>query len=162
MKIFTSLLVAASLFCLAACTENKQTSSETQTATAESLLTPVTANAGPTATSATITNLDDKILQATMEIDEAPTAAPVTTAPGTNPPHGLPGHDCSLAVGAPLNSKNNAAPASQPNAAPQNASPMNGPVLTVPALPSTPRGINPPHGQPGHDCSVAVGAPLRK
>jgi hypothetical protein len=27
---------------------------------------------------------------------------PVKTAPGMNPPHGEPGHDCSIAVGAPL------------------------------------------------------------
>lgn len=29
--------------------------------------------------------------------------APATTAPGTNPPHGQPGHVCELPVGAPLN-----------------------------------------------------------
>ena len=29
-------------------------------------------------------------------------ATPVKTAPGMNPPHGEPGHDCSIAVGAPL------------------------------------------------------------
>lgn len=27
---------------------------------------------------------------------------------------------------------------------------------------TTPPGMNPPHGEPGHDCSVAVGAPLKK
>lgn len=30
------------------------------------------------------------------------TSGPAVTAPGMNPPHGEPGHDCSIAVGAPL------------------------------------------------------------
>lgn len=32
-----------------------------------------------------------------------PVAAPVAVAPGTNPPHGQPGHRCDIEVGAPLN-----------------------------------------------------------
>ena len=31
------------------------------------------------------------------------TSTPVQTAPGMNPPHGQQGHDCAIAVGAPLN-----------------------------------------------------------
>lgn len=85
--------------------------------------------------------------------------APVAqaTAPGMNPAHGQPGHDCSIAVGAPLNSAKKAAPggaqpiqvqqAPQATAAPQPAAGGSGKV-------------NPAHGQPGHDCKVAVGAPL--
>ncbi|HTM65196.1 MAG TPA: hypothetical protein VL093_02670 [Flavipsychrobacter sp.] len=75
------------------------------------------------------------------------------TVAAINPPHGQPGHDCAVAVGAPLNS-------SAGNQAPQAQQPT-----TTPAQSSTPAGngsarINPPHGQPGHDCDVAVGAPL--
>lgn len=82
----------------------------------------------------------------------APTSAPIAL----NPAHGLPGHRCDIAVGAPLNSAPNTAPASiQMNPAPQN----------VPMMQSAPNAggkvlINPPHGQPGHDCSVEVGKPL--
>ena len=35
----------------------------------------------------------------------APAAGPIVTAPGMNPPHGEPGHDCGVAVGAPLPKK---------------------------------------------------------
>ncbi|TPE44089.1 hypothetical protein [Pontibacter mangrovi] len=59
-----------------------------------------------------------------------------------NPPHGEPGHNCALPVGAPL-----------------DGTPL--PRLIRPNLsPITPAGMNPPHGQPGHDCSIPVGAPL--
>lgn len=65
----------------------------------------------------------DKPAQAKKQTEE--------TAPLLNPPHGQPGHDCSIPVGSPLKAQ----------------------AQTKPVL-------NPPHGEPGHDCSVAVGAPL--
>lgn len=84
-----------------------------------------------------------------------------TIASGLNPPHGEPGHRCDIAVGAPLNS-----PAKQP--ATQIV-----PMATTPAVPTTetpaqkatvktvtPAGMNPPHGEPGHRCDIAVGQPL--
>ena len=153
MKITTTLLLSASLFCFLSCTEDKkQTTAETETATAENL-------AAPDPVKAEITDLNGENPQATMEINDVPPAAavpaPVTTAPGMNPPHGQPGHDCAIAVGAPLNSKGQTAPA-------QPVSPVGAPTLTVPAISTTAPGLNPPHGQPGHDCSIAVGAPLRK
>ena len=84
-----------------------------------------------------------------------------TGTAGVNPPHGQPGHDCSVAVGAPLK-----------GGAPANAQPiMNQTATPAPAvsLPANNTGsntngakVNPPHGQPGHDCSVAVGAPLKQ
>jgi hypothetical protein len=73
--------------------------------------------------------------------------APTPAAPGTNPPHGQPGHDCSIAVGAPLKIKNAAA--------------TKATVTPAPVAGPTAPGTNPPHGQPGHDCSIAVGAPLK-
>ena len=79
-----------------------------------------------------------------------------------NPPHGEPGHDCAIAVGAPLDGSGGqvqgTSPQVQPTAQP-TAQPMVQPNLKVNA-PSSGGGINPPHGQPGHDCAVAVGAPL--
>ena len=80
-----------------------------------------------------------------------------------NPPHGQPGHRCDIPVGAPLNSK----PAAQPAAAqqqvtqqqividPQQAQQHTG--TTEPGFSGKP---NPPHGQPGHRCDIAVGAIL--
>lgn len=84
-----------------------------------------------------------------------PNSQPVTGR--LNPPHGQPGHDCNIAVGAPLGGSSNvpANPGAQIN--------TPAPVMTAP-LPVLSGGvtgkINPPHGQPGHDCGVAVGAPL--
>ena len=101
--------------------------------------------------------------------------AKTITAKGMNPAHGEPGHRCDISVGAPLNSAptNSAKPAAVNGAS--NITPM--PTATqnssiVPALQntsiSTPAKtasaftgkINPAHGQPGHDCKVAVGQPL--
>lgn len=99
----------------------------------------------------------------TAKVADSNTATPVpattTTTAALNPAHGMPGHRCDIAVGAPLNSPANAtAPASvQMNTAPQSAPAMQvAPSTTGKIL------INPPHGQPGHDCSVEVGKPLRQ
>lgn len=76
------------------------------------------------------------------------------TAPGMNPPHGQPGHRCDIAVGAPLNSpKGNTTPT-------QVAAPTTQAPATIKAPTTTAPGMNPPHGQPGHRCDIAVGAPL--
>lgn len=88
-----------------------------------------------------------------------PTANPTTSGSGKlNPAHGQPGHDCAIAVGAPLNSK--PAQAATKAAAPKIniAQPASSPA--VPVLNEKGQRLNPAHGQPGHDCSVAVGAPL--
>src|SRR5690606_34194593 len=73
-----------------------------------------------------------------------------------NPEHGKPGHRCDIAVGAPLNG--------QPASA-ATPTPMPTPTIT-PSTQSTPQNagnvrLNPPHGQPGHDCAVQVGQPLK-
>lgn len=92
---------------------------------------------------------------------------PSGTSPATNPPHGQPGHRCDLAVGAPLPG---AAPAAAPpvavapasNATANNSS--NAPKLNLPGVSaggsSASPQLNPAHGQPGHRCDLAVGAPL--
>ncbi|MDQ6470284.1 hypothetical protein RB619_06480 [Flavobacterium sp. LHD-80] len=99
-------------------------------------------------------------------------AAPVKVAKGMNPSHGQPGHRCDIPVGAPLNSP--VAKTAATNAA-QNGSTSQSFTVTppatnnaVPALLSTEpaqpvaEGTNPPHGQAGHRCDIAVGAPLPK
>ena len=109
----------------------------------------------------------------------APTQTPVVTKKGMNPPHGQPGHRCDIAVGAPLNSPpGNAAQPKQGTANIQQftpgtpsttttttttaAQPSGAPALLDPNAPVTAPGMNPPHGQPGHQCGIAVGAPLPK
>jgi len=83
-----------------------------------------------------------------------------TVAAGMNPPHGQPNHRCDIAVGAPLNSP--------PGKTPTATAATNQPVAQQAAVPQTatftashnPPVMNPAHGQPGHSCAVAVGAPL--
>jgi len=103
-----------------------------------------------------------------------PSSSPGQAAPsaaGMNPAHGEPNHRCDIPVGAPLDSPptKTAAPGAGTPATPSispgtvitpSGAPGNAPVTAVPT--ATPPGMNPPHGQPGHDCAVAVGAPLKK
>jgi hypothetical protein len=107
-------------------------------------------------------------------------AAPVKTAPGINPPHGQPGHRCDISAGAPLNSK--PAAVTTPSTTTTPAASLPAPVATPtsntnpsPLQPAatlseifpdvTKTGkvkLNPAHGQPGHDCKIAVGKPLKQ
>jgi hypothetical protein len=91
---------------------------------------------------------------------------PVTGA--LNPAHGAPGHRCDIAVGAPLNSAPvNKVPSQSPV---QLQQPVQMPAPVQPTAPNNPTntvtpattaaGLNPAHGQPGHRCEIAVGAPL--
>lgn len=84
------------------------------------------------------------------------------SAKGLNPAHGQPNHRCDIAVGEPLST-----PVKQPvqnitptatNNAPQVISTPT-PVLPKVSGSSTAK-LNPPHGEPGHDCAIQVGAPL--
>ena len=80
---------------------------------------------------------------ATIAQAKKTTATTATTKAGLNPPHGQPGHRCDIAVGAPLNS------------APAKTTSTN--TTTTPPVAT---GLNPPHGQPEHRCDIPVGAPL--
>ena len=75
-----------------------------------------------------------------------------------NPAHGEPGHRCEIAVGAPLDGS----PAPATNIQTTTAPPVSMPALeTKPNQTANPNlKINPAHGQPGHRCDIAVGAPL--
>ncbi|MGV3503868.1 MAG: hypothetical protein ACO1O1_09170 [Adhaeribacter sp.] len=98
-----------------------------------------------------------------IALPSQPTAAPVAVsgkaATGLNPAHGQPGHDCAVPVGAPLNTKGKSAPSPVTSTPVATAAPAAAPS---PAPAATAPGTNPPHGQPGHDCAIAVGAPLKK
>jgi hypothetical protein len=80
-----------------------------------------------------------------------------------NPPHGQAGHRCDLAVGAPLNSSVPAVTNSNTVTVPKMkvAPTITNTTPTAPTTP-TPEGMNPPHGQDGHRCDIAVGAALPK
>lgn len=101
---------------------------------------------------------------------QAGAAQPATAATGkVNPPHGQPGHRCDIAVGAPLDQAPAAkTPATQSQPASPGASPTLNTVKPPTPTPApatgaaTAAGTNPPHGQPGHRCDIAVGAPLPK
>ncbi|NII84089.1 MULTISPECIES: hypothetical protein [unclassified Pedobacter] len=70
-----------------------------------------------------------------------------------NPPHGEAGHTCALAVGAPLHQ----------TAAVQPQKSVSSQPVTIPAPPvinTSGKKLNPKHGEPGHRCDIAVGAPL--
>lgn len=82
-------------------------------------------------------------------------AAPVKVAKGMNPSHGQPGHRCDIPVGSPLN----APTATGKTTAPQVVSNQSVNIPSATVTP-TPKGMNPPHGQPGHRCDISVGAPL--
>ena len=88
-----------------------------------------------------------------------------------NPAHGEPGHKCEIAVGAPLNSAPSAQAMPQMQISPQPAVAVkaaSAPAAEVKSAPTESpvamlaKGLNPPHGSPGHDCAISVGAPLKK
>ena len=92
-----------------------------------------------------------------------------------NPPHGQPGHRCDIAVVAPLPNDGNVVSkaqsqsntVSQGEAMPLVSGSMPQQVVQVQQPQNQqsyvgPKGekLNPPHGQPGHRCDIAVGATL--
>jgi len=90
---------------------------------------------------------------------QAQSTETLSNAKGLNPKHGQPGHRCDIAVGAPLNSKPQTPEQQQiiqsiPQTAAQKSQAQ--PTDTT----SIAKGMNPKHGQPGHRCDIAVGAPL--
>jgi hypothetical protein len=132
----THLLSFSLLITFAACTSQQEDAADTNTPAATA----------PPATPATT------ITSAPVEA-QAPAASTGAVA-DPNPPHGEPGHRCEIPVGESLSG---AAPAATP-ASQQMTMPAAGtPAATAG---STPPGMNPPHGEPGHDCAVPVGSPL--
>lgn len=142
----------------------------------------------PNSTPTTATTMTPTPGAPQMITTSAPAQQPVKTAPGMNPPHGQPGHKCEVAVGQPLNSAPKAAATSSTSGdSPVTITPAvlnsdgtftpgantkittttnNGTtpnLLKAPAAATkTAPGMNPAHGEPGHKCEVAVGAPLPK
>ncbi|MBL0340033.1 MAG: hypothetical protein IPP71_03410 [Bacteroidetes bacterium] len=181
MKMTYLYLAAFAFTALVAC-NNKDTANEATT-TDSTAVTDANLRSSDSLSTAVQT------IQAPGEISAT---SPAANAPadGLNPAHGMPGHRCDIAVGASLASAPAPAPtadpknmtittdqmgiqgASQVNIPPpptaQPNSIMSTPTTATPgasapaAATTTAPGMNPPHGAPGHDCAVAVGAPLKK
>ena len=143
MKILSTFVIITSLFYFVGCTDSAKNSSDVQD--------------GPT---------DQQISQPVQDQTQHMQSQPVqnqmemnnNTGVVLNPPHGQPGHDCAVNVGDPLPSQ------SQNTGAQQQSSPVQINATSPNNVNSQGSGvaINPPHGEPGHDCAVAVGAPLNK
>jgi hypothetical protein len=104
----------------------------------------------------------------------APTVLPATTDPVSvgnsdslpagvtlNPKHGEPGHRCELAVGAPLNAPTTIDTTKKAAITPNPVIvPSDAPKVAPESKGAAAAGLNPKHGEPGHRCDIAVGAPL--
>ncbi len=75
-----------------------------------------------------------------------------------NPQHGQPGHRCDIAVGAPLNTPVTNSTV-QPTVTP-TITPSTDTKKVTPNSNTATVALNPQHGEPGHRCDIAVGAPL--
>ena len=151
-KIIAACIVAC---IFSACSGEKQPDHDSSLGTVDSSkATPVVMGNDSLANNPATNILPGTVQPASVTTPQQMPAQPVTTtAPGMNPPHGQPGHRCDIAVGAPLNS------------APSKPATVTTPqVVTSPTATTaktvTAPGMNPPHGEPGHRCDIAVGAPL--
>jgi hypothetical protein len=139
-----TMLAFGSVLLLTACTDRTERSLESKTRS----ITPPPAMAAPAANAASDT---------TRVIAPTPGAA---TNVALNPEHGMPGHRCEIPVGAPLNSPA-ATQATQSQPAMQQ--PAASPSIEQQIKPKTSNTarLNPAHGEPGHDCNIPVGEPLK-
>ncbi|QBZ99072.1 hypothetical protein [Flavobacterium sangjuense] len=175
-KLTFCSLLALSIAFISCKKEDAKT--ETEAVTTETTQQPVIVpNVQPIPAQTTYTQPTQQVSMPVQNTPQTVTQTPVVTKPGMNPPHGQAGHRCDIQVGAPLNSP--VAKAATPTATPGKPSytttttstpnptsttPVAGtpellkattPVVTAP-------GMNPPHGQEGHRCDIAVGQPLPK
>ena len=107
--------------------------------------------------------VDPSVLQTTNPISPVSSDSPAVLRSDAglalNPKHGQPGHRCDIAEGAPLNTpaiNSTIQPTITPTVTPSNTVT---PKVTPNANTATAT-LNPKHGEPGHRCDIAVGAPL--
>lgn len=121
MKLYSTVLLAAAVLSIGACSEKEQKDTITTTPLNLPTAAPATDTAAPGATAAVNPahgqpnhRCDIPVgaslnLPVQPSLNMQPSVAPPTpkiqgaVAGGINPPHGELGHDCSVAVGAPLN-----------------------------------------------------------
>lgn len=152
-KIILSVAFIATLF-VTSCKKELQPQESSETPVTETVATPEGAPVEATQPQV------QAAASAPMQTVQAPTPTTTKTAPGMNPPHGQPNHRCDIAVGAPLNSPKGQAPATQTVTKPSTVEKVNPQSGQPQPVVQTAPGMNPPHGQPGHRCEIAVGAPL--
>ncbi len=162
MKISLQSFVIFSLFFISCKNEAEVATSPAQpkTATLDAVVGSLTQSAS--AAVATTSSIQSKDADAPNSIMRSVkyTAVPVSTAKGMNPAHGVSGHRCDIAVGMPLNSAPaNSTTISSPVQSTVSTQNVNSKMTVTPAV-ATAKGMNPPHGQPGHRCDITVGAPL--
>jgi hypothetical protein len=158
MKNFLTILFIT-VFVLTSC----KNEAETKESTIPKVVVPFTQVAIPQQNQTVATpqpNQNQSIMYQKSDVQYTTTqvqtvAAPVKVAKGMNPSHGQLGHRCDIPVGAPLNS-----PITTGKTTTQQV--VSNQVVTIPStsVTTTPKGMNPPHGQSGHRCDIAVGAPL--
>ena len=149
MKVFLIGLASMTLM-LAACTDRAERSLQK-----EAVATPNVSNV-PAPVAGTADTLTNTAPAANNAVNGGSVAL--------NPEHGQPGHRCDIPVGAPLNGAGQQTPANattptqgmQAGPRVQNSVP----ATTAPTQISSQVKLNPPHGEPGHDCAVPVGQPL--
>jgi len=81
-----------------------------------------------------------------------------TTTSKVNPPHGQPGHVCGTAGTQQQNISTQ--PQTNTNQQYTISQPLTTGKTTTQNTVKVAKGMNPAHGQPGHRCDIAVGAPL--
>jgi len=127
------ILYLCCLISLAACNNNKPKSAETYSATPTGL---------------------QGIQQSAASTPTPASGQSSAAAVALNPAHGAPGHRCDIAVGASLSSSPATAQTSNP------AQQQVVPQTVAPTSATSRQKLNPKHGDPGHRCDIAVGAPL--
>lgn len=183
MKKYILISSFAILGLTVSCSEDKNTTEETTTPETgtETAISPTEAPAGDAASQpVSIDGQPANVVSGQPTTTATPTAN--TAGLKLNPAHGEPGHRCEVAVGAPLPADGSApAPSSAPqniqmqssgaNTQPISPTPAPAPtsIMSSPAPSGAPAtagttapGMNPPHGEPGHDCAIPVGQPLKK
>ena len=160
MKKISAVLLSYILFISFACSENKSSTESNEELSGQAM--QVTSDTPGVQTAIeSQTQSSPEILQQSAPVQ----SVPVNNGEKLNPAHGQPGHDCAIAVGAPLNSaKSIGSPAIQPaNQNPVTVPAQSSPTMTIPnnqTPAGTPGKVNPAHGEPGHDCAKPVGSPL--
>jgi hypothetical protein len=169
MKINTLLSSVVLLTLISSCDLNKSGDEAPATTPATNTTQPAANTTQPAEPAAT--------QQTVPAASQTTVAPPVNVAPGQlsqqqpassgavalNPAHGQPGHDCSIPVGQPLKKSgggvsNGVQVTTTPTQQQQQPITVSAPA-TQPLSGAKPK-INPAHGQPGHRCDIAVGAPL--
>ena len=171
MKKIVCIVALPALLAMA-CSDSKPEKDNSLVVPAEATTAPAVVDAAstPATDAASINPATDAVLPTTTTVSEpaktstqaAPAPAKTATTAALNPAHGEPGHRCDIPVGAPLNSP---AQASGPQNIinPVNTAPSPNVPIAQPSLPISTGAsgkLNPPHGEPGHNCAVPVGSPL--